>query len=179
MQHDLCNLGSQIQIRILQKERTLCYFFAFFYSRKQRTNRQFHETRASLNFLNISWDQDVRITRTFDWTMVFDHVLSKFYLKGDRGKLFSAGLTCIRQTSSVGANLRDGGGQHSNWTEQHTVVLLFVLPNNNIFRIIMYPNYNLGAISSSAHWERILATSVFFHSRSLFSNMCRWSLSDC
>ena len=26
---------------------------------------------------------------------------------------------------TIGANLRDGGSQHSNWTEQHTVVLLF------------------------------------------------------
>ena len=121
-----------------QRNAPFAIFFAFFYGRKQRTNRQFRETRASVNFLNISWDQDVRITRTFDWTTVFDHVLSKFFLKGDRGKLFSAGPTCIRQILLL-APTWGMEGVSTATTPNNTLLCYYsVLPNNNIFRIIIY-----------------------------------------
>ena len=117
-----------------QRNAPFAIFFAFFYGRKQRTNRQFRETRASVNFLNISWDQDVRITRTFDWTTVFDHVLSK----GDRGKLFSIGPTCIRQILLLAPTWGMEGVSTATELSNALLCNYSELPNNNIFLIIIY-----------------------------------------
>ena len=139
MQHDLCNLGSQIQIRILPKERTLCQFFAFFYGRKQRTNRQFHETRASLNFSQYFMRpgrkdyENIRLNNGFrscsfkilsqrrSWEIIFR-----------RAYVHTTDFFCWRQP--------EGWRGVSTATEPNNTLLCYysVLPNNNIFRIIMY-----------------------------------------